>query len=122
MILDEPELHLGQHVLVPDLAGWRRTRMPELPVDRAFFDLAPDWVCEVLSPSTTSLDRGPKLRIYADHEVAHVWLVDPEAYTLEIFERDPRGYRLLEVFSGTEPVRAAPFDAIELDLGALWSR
>src|SRR6476646_4505786 len=52
VILDEPELHLGEDVLVPDLAGWRRERMPELP-RAAFFTLAPDWACEVLSPSTT---------------------------------------------------------------------
>lgn len=122
VILFEPELHLGPHVLVPDIAGWRRERMPEMPVDKAYFVLAPDWVCEVLSPRTAPLDRGDKLKIYAEFDVKHVWFVDPEAQTLEIFERDPRGYRIHEVFSGDAKIRAVPFDAIELELGALWAR
>jgi Uma2 family endonuclease len=122
MILDEPELHLASHVIVPDLGGWRRERMPELPVDRAYFELPPDWVCEVLSPSTAALDRGDKLKVYAEFDVKHVWLVDPDAQTLEILERDQKGYRLFEVLSGENKVRAVPFDAIELDLALLWSR
>lgn len=122
LILDEPELHLGSDVLVPDLAGWRRERMPEMPVDKAYFVLPPDWVCEVLSPSTASLDRGDKLKVYAAFDVKHVWLVDPEALTLEILERDAKGYRLFEVYSGDAKVRAVPFDAIELELGLLWAR
>ncbi|MCA9575068.1 MAG: Uma2 family endonuclease, partial [Myxococcales bacterium] len=85
VILNEPEVHFGEHVLVPDLAGWRRERMPELP-DVAFFELAPDWVCEVLSPSTAGFDRVKKLPIYAAHGVAHAWLVDPSEKTLEVLE------------------------------------
>lgn len=122
LILDEPELHLGPHVVVPDLGGWRRDRMPEMPVDKAFFVLPPDWVGEVLSPSTAPLDRGDKLKVYAEYEVRHVWLVDPEAKTLEILERDAKGYRLHEVFSSDAKVRAVPFDAIELELRYLWER
>lgn len=122
LILDEPELHLGPHVIVPDLAGWRRERMPEMPVDKAYFELAPDWICEVLSPSTASLDRGDKPKAYRAFDVAHVWFVDPEAQTLEILAHDDKGYRVFEVFSGAAKVRAAPFDAIELDLGLLWAR
>ena len=76
VIIDEPELHFGKDVLVPDLAGWRRERLPTVPV-AAYLTLAPDWVCEVLSPSTESLDRGKKLRIYAGESVLHAWLVDP---------------------------------------------
>src|SRR5262245_33234831 len=83
VILHEPELHFGNDVLVPDLAGWRRERMPEVP-DVPYFTLAPDWVCEVLSPSTETLDRRKKLRIYARENVAHVWLVDPLRQTLEV--------------------------------------
>ena len=83
VILDEPELHFGNDVLVPDLAGWRRERVPTLPAD-AYMTLAPDWVCEVLSPSTETLDRGKKLRIYAREGVAHAWLVDPLRQTLEV--------------------------------------
>ncbi len=126
IILDEPELHLGPHVIVPDLAGWRRERMPEMPVDKAYFDLPPDWVCEVLSPSTASLDRGDKRKVYAEFGVTHLWFVDPEACTLEVFEleraRAPASYRDVEVFSGEHPARVVPFDAIEIELGALWAR
>ncbi len=122
LILDEPEIHLGRDVVVPDLAGWRRERMPEMPVDKAYFELAPDWVCEVLSPSTASLDRGDKPKVWHANDVSHVWFVDPEARTLEILEKDERGYRVFEVFSGDAKVRAVPFDAIELELGALWAR
>jgi Uma2 family endonuclease len=100
------------------------------------FVLAPDWVCEVLSPSTASLDRGDKLKAYAAFDVKHVWFVDPEARTLEILsdhrelvsceshdlERDEKGYRVFDVFSGEATVRAVPFDAIGLELGLLWQR
>ncbi|MGB1109202.1 MAG: Uma2 family endonuclease, partial [Gammaproteobacteria bacterium] len=83
-ILDGPEVHLGQDILVPDLAGWRRERLPVMP-DTAFFDLNPDWVCEILSPSTAQSDRVEKMPIYAREGVAHIWLVDPELRTLEVF-------------------------------------
>jgi Uma2 family endonuclease len=81
-ILDEPELHLARDVVVPDLAGWRRERMPQLPTDKAYFD-APDWACEVLSPSTATIDCGVKREVYTKHAVPHIWLVDPEAKTLD---------------------------------------
>lgn len=122
LLLAEPELHLGTEILVPDLAGWRRERMPEMPVDKAYFDLAPDWICEVLSPSTASLDRGDKSKVYAEHGVKHVWFVDPEAKTLEVLALEAKKYLVFEVFSGEANVRAVPFDAIELELGLLWAR
>lgn len=122
LILDEPEVHLAADVVVPDLAGWRRERMPEMPVDKAYFVLAPDWVCEVLSPSTAPLDRGDKLKVYAREGVGHVWFVDPDAQTLEVLALEERGYLVFDVFSGDAKVRAAPFEAIELDLGLLWAR
>lgn len=118
-ILDEPELHLSQDVLVPDLAGWRRARMPELP-RMAWFELAPDWICEVLSPSTASLDRGQKLEIYARESVPHLWLLDPLARILEVFRLTGEGWLLLGVHSGEAAVRAEPFDAVELDLNMVW--
>jgi Uma2 family endonuclease len=121
IILFEPELHLGEDVIVPDLGGWRRERMPELP-DVAWVDLAPDWVCEVLSPKTALLDRRRKLPIYAREAVGHVWLVDPALQSLEIFRLDGDSYRLRATYGGSELVRAEPFDAIELDLAALWMR
>jgi Uma2 family endonuclease len=121
IILYEPELHLSEEVLVPDLAGWRRERMPEMP-DEAAFSLAPDWVCEVLSPSTGALDRARKLPIYARERVAHAWLVDPALRTLEVFRREGGGWFLVATFEGDRRVRAEPFDALELDLSLLWRR
>jgi Putative restriction endonuclease len=121
LILDEPELHLGEDVLVPDLAGWRRDRMPEMP-DVAAFTLAPDWICEVLSPSTGVLDRARKLPIYARRGVGHAWLVDPLQRTLEVFRREGGSWLLVTTFAGDDKVRAEPFDAIDLDLAAVWSR
>jgi Uma2 family endonuclease len=118
-ILDEPELHLGADVLVPDLAGWRRERMPRLP-RTPFFELAPDWVCEVLSPSTGLLDRVQKLPLYRRVGVRHAWLVDPDAQTLEVFRAEAKGWTLLLTAGGANRVRAEPFDAIEVDLAGLW--
>jgi Uma2 family endonuclease len=119
VILDEPELHLESDILVPDLAGWRRERMPQIP-DVAFFTLAPDWACEVLSPSTEAIDRADKLPVYAREGVAHAWLVDPIAKTLEVLRLDGASYRLIATWRDTARVRAEPFDAIELDLELLW--
>ncbi|MEW5982928.1 MAG: Uma2 family endonuclease [Acidobacteriota bacterium] len=119
-ILDEPELHLGPDVLVPDLAGWRRSRMPNVP-DAPFSSVAPDWVCEVLSPSTTALDRKQKLAIYAREQVAHAWLVDPAARTLEILRLEHGRWSILDVHAGSAVVRAEPFSEVDLDLAALWT-
>jgi Uma2 family endonuclease len=121
IVLDEPELHLGEDVLVPDLGGWRRARMPEMP-HAPFFTLAPDWLCEVLSPSTASLDRGEKLPVYARARVAHVWFVDPLIKTLEVLRLDGDTYRLIRTWHDDARVRAEPFDAIELELAGLWER
>jgi Uma2 family endonuclease len=118
-ILDEPELHLGPDVVVPDVAGWRRERMPTIP-DVDFFDLPPDWLCETLSPSTAAIDRGRKLRIYAREGVASVWILDPIARTLEVLLLEGRRWVLDETYGGVERVRAQPFAAIELDLARLW--
>jgi len=119
VFLDEPELHFGNDVLVPDLAGWRRGRLPAVPAD-AYMTLAPDWVCEVLSASTETLDRGKKLRVYAREGVAHAWLVDPLRQTLEVLSLESGKWAMLENHEGRLNVRAPPFAAIELDLGALW--
>jgi Uma2 family endonuclease len=119
LILDEPELHLGRHVLVPDIAGWRRERMPRLPAT-AYFAVAPDWICEVLSPSTELLDRARKLRIYVGAGVGHAWLVNPVTRTLEVLRGDERRWVLLETHAEGVVVRAEPFEAVEVDLAALW--
>jgi Uma2 family endonuclease len=118
-IVDEPELHLGEDVLVPDLAGWRRERMPRHPRTAAY-TLAPDWACEVLSPSTKALDRKVKLPVYAREGVRHLWLMDPEARTLEVFRLEGAEYSLRGTYSGAAVVRAEPFEAAELELAYLW--
>ncbi|MBC7977190.1 MAG: Uma2 family endonuclease [Myxococcales bacterium] len=122
-VLFEPELHLVPlEPLVPDLAGWRVERMPTLP-ETAYFSIAPDWVCEVLSRSTESVDRNKKLPLYATHGVRHVWLIDPVAKTLEVHTLgDDHRWRDVRVHEGNVRVRAEPFAAIELDLAALWVR
>ena len=117
--LDEPELHLGDEVLVPDLAGWRRERMPELP-DTPYFPLAPDWVCEVLSASTRKVDLQEKRPAYAREGVAHLWLVDPIDRTLEAFELRDGEWVLIGCAKDDEAVSIRPFDAITFSLGALW--
>ncbi len=121
LILDEPELHFESDIVVPDLAGWRRERMPEMP-EAAYFTMAPDWICEVLSPNTSKVDRGPKRRIYAREHVAYLWLIDPLAKTLEAFRSEGDSYLLIATHEDFDRVRVAPFDAVELELGALWSR
>jgi Uma2 family endonuclease len=121
IILDEPELHLGDDILVPDLGGWRRTRMPALVADEPFFTLAPDWVCEVLSPRTAQLDRAEKLPVYARERVPYTWLVDPLARTLEVLRLEGDKWLVLEVHKNDARVRAEPFEAFELDLSILWA-
>jgi Uma2 family endonuclease len=121
IFLFEPELHLGEDdVLVPDLAGWRKERLPNIPDDQPYLTLAPDFVCEVLSPSTQRRDRVQKLPLYRREGVGHVWLIDPAARTLEVYRLDGESFRLVDTFAGTEPIRAEPFEAIAFDLGALW--
>lgn len=118
-ILDEPELHLGPDVLVPDLAGWRRETLPDLP-ETAYFAVRPDWICEVLSPSTSRIDRLKKMRIYAREGVGHAWLVDPIARLLEVYRLHEGSWLQVGVHGDDEIVRAEPFDAIELDLLPWW--
>ncbi|MCX6551955.1 MAG: Uma2 family endonuclease [Acidobacteria bacterium] len=119
-ILDEPELHFGRDVLVPDLAGWRRNRMPRLPAT-AYFPLAPDWICEILSPSTAILDRSKKLAIYARESVSHAWLIDPTARTLEVLRLEAGRWTILATHGGADIVRAEPFAEVAMELGSLWA-
>jgi Uma2 family endonuclease len=119
-ILDEPELHLGPHILVPDLAGWRRERLPTMP-DTAFFTLSPDWVCEVLSPGTARTDRADKMPLYAEYGVPFLWLIDPAPQTLEVFVLRDGRWSLEHVYQKDDEVRAVPFDAIAFPLADLWS-
>ena len=118
-IVFEPELHLGDDIVVPDLAGWRRETLPVYP-DTAFFDIAPDWVCEVLSPSTRQIDLTTKRDIYAREGVSHLWFVDPDIRTLEAFVLHDGRWTLMASLGNEEAVSVAPFEAISFSLGALW--
>ncbi|KYF61524.1 hypothetical protein BE11_19260 [Sorangium cellulosum] len=127
VILFGPEVHLGPgpDKVVPDLAGWRRERMPDAlgPEDApAHYDVAPDWVCEVISPRTERVDRGKKMRIYRREGVRHAWLINPVAQTLEVYRLDDGRWSLLDTHEGDEAVQAEPFEAIELPLADLWAR
>jgi len=118
-ILFEPELHLGEDVLVPDVAGWRRDRMPRVPNVPAF-TLAPDWVCEVVSPSTGRADRVLKMPIYAREGVSHLWIVDPVTRTVESYRLDGANWMVASAHAEKGAARIEPFDAVELDLARWW--
>lgn len=125
ILLFSPELHLGPRPdkLVPDLAGWRRERFPsEAFAEHAPVGLsvAPDWVCEVLSGSTEALDRGKKLGLYGREGVRHLWLVNPTLYTVEVYRLERGAWVVAGVHQGPMQVRIEPFDAVALDLGAIW--
>ena len=92
--------------------------MPEA----AYFALPPDWVCEVLSPGTSRVDRGPKRRVYAREGVKHLWFIDPIEKTIEVFRLEGQNYLLIASFEDEAVARLEPFEAIELELGALWAR
>ena len=117
--MDEPELHLDRHILVPDLSGWRRERLPTLP-EEAYFGIAPDWVCEVVSPATARKDRAVKMPIYAEQGVQWLWLVDPDSKTLEVYSLHEGHWLLEHTWQQDDVVRAPPFDAVSMALNDLW--
>jgi Uma2 family endonuclease len=120
-IIVEPEVHLkrDEEIVVPDLAGWRRERMPTLPDDHRF-EVVPDWVCEIISPTTAKKDRVIKLPLYGRHGVSHVWLVDPLAKTLEVPELREGVWTVVGLFQEQDPVTAPPFAEVPFDLNELW--
>ena len=118
-ILDEPECHLGDDIFVPDIAGWRKENMPNLP-ETAWFELAPEWVCEVLSPSTARLDRAEKMPLYAHYGVKYIWLVDPDLKTLEAYKNVNGQWVLLTTLDNGKDVSIEPYDAISFSLSTLW--
>jgi Uma2 family endonuclease len=121
ILLPEPELHVGPRpdVLDPDIAGWRRERLPEEP-EEAFIRVAPDWVCEILSDSTEAHDRGPKRRIYRREGVGHLWLCDPRIKTLEVYRLEGGRWTELDTYEGDAKIRAEPFESVEIDLSRIW--
>src|SRR3989454_12604313 len=118
-ILYEPELHFGEDVLVPDLAGWRRERMPAIP-DSAALALPPDWSCEIVSRSTGALDRGRKMQVHARERVGRLWIVDPGARTLEVYRLEAGRWLVASTHAGSVEVRAEPFDVVDLDMTRWW--
>jgi Uma2 family endonuclease len=121
ILLFEPELHLRADIIVPDMGGWRRERMPSIVADEPFFTLAPDWVAEVISPRTAKIDRTDKQRIYAREGVQWLWFIDPLQRTLEVQRLGEDGWIVRGAWRDDTRVRAEPFDAIELDLAILWA-
>jgi len=119
IIIIEPEVSFGEDILVPDLAGWRKERFP-MEEPHNWISAAPDWACEVLSPGTAQADRTEKMPIYAQYQVAHVWLIEPILKTLEIFKLESGRWVLSGAYAKTARVRAEPFLEVELDLGLLW--
>lgn len=119
-ILDNPEMHFGDDIMVPDLAGWRRERMPQLP-GIPWFEPEPDWVCEVLSPSMARIDRVKKMPLYAAHGVRFLWLVDPENRLLEVFELGNGHWMLLATLADNAPVSQPPFESHSFPLDHLWT-
>jgi Uma2 family endonuclease len=127
VLLLEPQLHLGPKPdkIVPDVAGWRRERLPATVFDDdapGHLAIAPDWVCEILSERTERIDRVKKMRIYRREGVGHVWLVNPALCTLEVYRADQAAWTLVETLEGDTRVRAEPFSALELSLATLWAR
>lgn len=118
-IIDEPELHMGGHILVPDLAGWRKQRMPKLP-ETAWFETVPDWICEILSPSTAKIDRSEKMPIYAGLGVSFLWLIDPILQTMEVYQLLDGHWSLLQTLKDADQVTAPPFATHTFLLSNLW--
>ncbi len=120
LFLADQQIRLGTHVVRPDIAGWRRERMPTLP-KVAEVSLAPDWICEVHSPSNRGYDRVKKALLYREQKIPYLWFVEPDDQTLEVFKLNSDGlYVLLATHTGDEKIRAEPFDAVEINLGTLW--
>ncbi len=118
VILDEPELRFGDEIRAPDLAGWRVDRYQE-PEDNPI-TLMPDWLCEVLSPTTARSDRAEKMPLYAEHGVEHLWIVDPANRTLEVYRREGRLWVVSSTHGADDVIHPEPFGDLPLSLGALW--
>jgi Uma2 family endonuclease len=118
-ILFEPELHLGPDTIVPDLAGWRRERMPRVPKSH-IFTIAPDWVCETLSTGNARYDRRKKLPIYASHGVPWAWIADPIHRSLEVLQLIDERWALVGIYSESDVFTAEPFPLAEIDLPLIW--
>jgi Uma2 family endonuclease len=119
IFMSEPELHFAANVVVPDIAGWRRERLPVMP-ETAYVETPPDWVCEILSDATERYDRNAKRDIYAGAGVSYLWLLDPRSKLLEVFQLTAGHWLLAATFVGQDAIRAVPFDDIAFPLSELW--
>jgi len=119
LFINQPELHFGEDVIVPDIAGWRRSRMPVVP-NVPWFDLAPDWICEALSPSTQRLDRFKKMPAYAREGVQYAWIIDADLQSLEAFRLENGRWSNIAQHLGDAVVRVEPFESLEIKLANLW--
>jgi Uma2 family endonuclease len=119
IILFQPEIKLGDDILVPDLTGWKRERFP-WEEETSWISVPPDWVCEILSPSSVRIDRIKKMTIYATHGVPYFWLIDPRDRTLEVLKLESGRWVVLGTYADDAKVRAEPFPEAEIELGRLW--
>lgn len=119
IILVEPEIALGDNIIVPDLAGWKRERFP-VEEDHNWISVVPDWVCEVISPGTANIDRVRKMGIYLMHRVPYYWIIDPISKTLEVFENENSKWTVVGSFEGNDKVKVLPFHEVEINLSSLW--
>jgi Uma2 family endonuclease len=119
-IFIEVDIQFAAHDVVrPDLSGWRRERLAD-PGEQRPIEVTPDWVCEVLSPSTAARDKVAKRKLYAKHGVRHYWIVDVDARTLEAFELRRGQWVLLDSYDDASAARIPPFEQVELAIGRLF--
>lgn len=119
-ILDEPELHFDDDVVVPDLAGWRVERLPADARKQAFFTIVPDWIAEIASPKTTQRDRLVKVPLYAARGVTHLWLIEPVDARIESYQLVDARWSWIGTWADERDAHIPPFDAVPMDLVALW--
>ncbi|MBF0226913.1 MAG: Uma2 family endonuclease [Desulfobacterales bacterium] len=119
IILYEPEIKLGENIFVPDLAGWKKEKLLKLPATN-YISISPDWICEVLSPSTEKTDRARKMPIYAQFGVSYFWIIDPIEKVLEIFKLSGNQWIVVGTYAEDDKVKPEPFQEIEIDLKNLW--
>ncbi|MBF0226618.1 MAG: Uma2 family endonuclease [Desulfobacterales bacterium] len=119
IILDEPEIKLGENIFVPDIAGWEKKRLPKFPKTN-YISVPPDWICEVLSPCTEKTDRAMKMPIYAQFGISYFWIINPIEKILEVLKLSDNKWFILAIYAENDKVRAEPFQEIEIDLQNLW--
>ncbi|MFH1115417.1 MAG: Uma2 family endonuclease [Pseudomonadota bacterium] len=119
IILIEPEIKMGEDILVPDLAGWKEDRLPREEKTN-WISVSPDWVCEIVSESSIRVDRIKKMSIYAREGIPYFWLINPRDHTLEVFRLESGRWTVLGTFADDDKVRAEPFQEVEIELGRLW--